>query len=63
MAYLEQNVDDKDIEHIFERIDDTVEHSLEFGYSFDGFEGSQNTENTKRFDRAEVLSGRTSPET
>ena len=33
-AYLEKNVNDKNIEDIFERIDDTVKHSLEFRHTF-----------------------------
>ena len=39
-SYLEKNVNDKNIEDIFERIDDTVKYSLEFWHTFNGLEWS-----------------------
>ena len=57
MPYLKENVDDENIEHIFEGVDDTVEHSLELGDSLDRFQRPENTEDTKGFDRAQILAG------
>ena len=54
-AYLEQNVYDENVEHIFEWVDDTVEHSLEFWHSLDGLEGSENTQHPKGLDGAQIL--------
>ena len=51
-TYLEKNVDDKDIEDIFERIDDTVKHSLEFGNTFYSLEWSQNAQDSEGLDGA-----------
>ena len=51
-SHLEKNVDDKDIEDIFERIDDTVKHSLEFGNTFYSLEWSQNAEDSEGLDGA-----------
>ena len=38
MSHLEQDIDDKDVEDVFERIYYTVEHSLQFGNAFDCLE-------------------------
>lgn len=56
--HLEEDVDDEDVEHIFERVDDAVEHSLEFGNTLDCLEGPEDAEHAQRLDRAEVLAGR-----
>ena len=61
-SYLKEDVDDENIEHIFEGVDDTVEHSLELWNSFDRFQRSKNSKDTKRFDRAQILTGRAPPE-
>ncbi len=59
--YLEQHVDDEYVEHIFEWVDDAVEDGLQLRHSFDGLEGPQHAENSKRFDRAQILSSRAPP--
>ena len=60
-AYLEQNVYDENVEHIFEWVDDTVEHSLEFWHSLDGLERSENTQHPKGLDGAQVLTSGAPP--
>ena len=44
---MEENVDNEDVEHILERIDDTIKHRLQLGDSFDGLQGSENPENSE----------------
>ena len=62
MTYLEQDVDDEDIEHIFQRVDDTVKHSLQFGYTLDRLQRPQHAEDSQRLDGAKILSGGASTE-
>ena len=50
--YLKEDVDDENIEHIFEGIDHTVEHSLELGHPLDRLQRTKDPEDTKRLDRA-----------
>ena len=40
--YLEQGVDNQDVEDILQRDDHTVEHGLQFGNSVDSFQRSRN---------------------
>ena len=35
---LEQDVNNEDVEDVLQRVDDTVEHSLQFGHTFDSFQ-------------------------
>ena len=59
--YLKEYVNDEDIEHVFEWVNNTVKHSLQFWNSLDGLQRSKDTKNAKRLDRAQVLTGWTSP--
>ena len=52
---LKQVVDDENIEHILQRVNDAVEHSLELGNTFDGLQGPQHAQHPQRLDRAQVL--------
>ena len=61
VSNLKKNVDDEDVENVFEWVDNTVEHSLQFGDSFDGLQRSEDAEDTKRLDRAQVLTRRAAP--
>lgn len=60
-AYLEENIDNEDVEHILQGVDDAVEHSLEFGHALDGLEGPENPQDPERFNGAEILSGGAPP--
>ena len=62
LIYLEQDVDDEDIEHIFQRVDDTVKHSLQFGNTLDRLQRPQHAEHSQRLDGAKILSGGASTE-
>ena len=46
---LKEDVDNEDVEHVFERDDHTVEDSLQFGNSIDGLQRSQHTKKFHRF--------------
>ena len=46
---LKEDVDNEDVEHVFERDDHTVEYSLQFGNSIDGLQRSQHTKKFHRF--------------
>ena len=60
-THLEQYVDDEDVEHILEGVDDAVEHSLEFGHPLDSLERPEHAEHAKGLDRAQVLAGGAAP--
>ena len=47
LAYLKKYIDDENVEHVFQRINNTVEHSLQLGYSFDSFQRSEKKKNHK----------------
>ena len=59
---MKQDVDNEDIEHIFQRIDDTVKHSLQFGNTLDRLQRAQHAEHSQRLDGAKILSGGASTE-
>ena len=63
MAYLEQDIHNQNIEHILQRIYNTVKHSLQFWNSLDGLQWSQHSQHSKRFYGAKILAGWTSTET
>lgn len=52
---VEQQVDDKDVEDVFQRVDDTVEHGFQLGNPFDGLKRSQHTEDAKRLHSAKIF--------
>ncbi len=52
--HLEQDVHDQDVEHVLQRVDYTVEHSLELGHSLDCLEGPQDPEDPEGLDGAQV---------
>lgn len=58
---VEQDVDNKNVEHVLEGVDDTVKHSFQLGHAFDGLQWPQDSEDTQRFDGAEILSSGASP--
>lgn len=41
---LEQDVDDEDVENVFERDNHAVEHSFELGHSIDCLQGSEHSQ-------------------
>ena len=55
---VEEEVDHQDVEHILERVDDAVEHSLELGHSLDRLQRPEDAEHAKGLDRAQVLTRR-----
>lgn len=57
---MEEKIDDENVEHVFERVDHTVEHSLEFWNPLDGLQGPQHTQYPEGFYHTEIFSGRTS---
>jgi hypothetical protein len=57
-TYLKKNVDNENVENIFERVDNTVEHSLEFGHSLDGLEWTEYAKYAQGFDCTQVLTRR-----
>lgn len=52
---LEQYVHDENVDDIFQRIYDAIEYCFQFRYSFDGFQGPQDAQDSQRFDRREIL--------
>jgi hypothetical protein len=60
-SHLKQDVDNEDVEDILERVDHTVEHSLQLGHPLDGLQWPQYPEDPQRLDGAQVLSGGASP--
>ena len=52
---MKKNVDDENVEDILERIDNTVEHSLEFGNALDGLERSEHAQHAQRLDCTQIL--------
>ena len=55
----EEDVDDEDVEHIFEGDHNTVEHSLERGNTIHHLEGSKHA---KQLHRLQLLTHRSTPE-
>ena len=58
---MKQGVYDEYIEHILERVDNTVEHSLQLGDPFDSLQRPQDAKHPQRLYGAQVLSRRWSP--
>lgn len=52
---LEQYVHDENVDDVFQRINDAIENRFQFGYSFDGFQGTQDAQYSQRLDRREIL--------
>ncbi len=59
---VEEHVDDQDVENVLQRVDDAIEDGFELGHALDGFERSQDSQHSQRFDGAQILAGRASPE-
>ena len=55
---MKKNVHNEDVEDILERVDNTVEHSLEFGHSLDGLERTEYAEHAQGLDCTKVLTCR-----
>ena len=55
-TYLKQNVDNEDIEHIFQRVDNTIKHSLEFRNTLYSLQRSQYSQDSQRLNSAQILS-------
>ncbi len=56
-TYLKKNVDNENVKDILERVDNTVEHSLEFGHALDRLQGPEDAQHAQRLDCAQVLAG------
>ena len=54
-SYLEQYVDNQDIEYIFQRVHNTVEHCFQLGHPFDRLERTEDSQHAEGLDSAEVL--------
>lgn len=59
--HLKENVYDENVEYVFEWVDNTVEHSLQFGNSLDGLQWPKDSQHPKWLDGAQILTSRTSP--
>ena len=44
---VKEEIDNQDVEHIFQGVDHTVEYGLQFRDSFDGLQGPQNSQNSQ----------------
>lgn len=53
---LEQYVHDQNVDDILQRVDNAVEHRLQFRHTLDGFQRSQHAQHSQRLDGGEVLS-------
>lgn len=60
---VEEQVDDKDVEDVFQRVDDTVEDSFQLGNPFDGLKRSQHTEDAEGLHGAKIFTSGTSTAT
>ena len=60
---MEQHVDDEDVEHVLQRIDNAIEHGFQFRYALDRLQRAQNAQHAQRFDRAQILTRRAPPVT
>ena len=52
---VEEQVDDENVEDVFEWVDDAVEDGLEFGHSLDGLQGTEHTQDTQGLHCSQVL--------
>ena len=52
---VEEQVDDENVEDVFEWVDDAVEDGLEFGHSLDGLQGTEHTQDTQGLHSSQVL--------
>ncbi len=57
---VEEQVDDEDVEDVFQRVDDTVEHGFQLGNPFDGLKRPQHTEDAQRLHSAKIFTSGTS---
>ena len=53
---VKEKIDNENVEHIFQRVDDAVKHGLQFGDSLDSLEWPQHAEDPQRLDHSKVLS-------
>ena len=51
---MEQHVDQQDVVHVKERVDEAVDEGLELGDLVDGFKRSEDAQDTQRFDKAQI---------
>lgn len=58
---MKQRIDNEYIEHILERVDNTVEHSLQLRYSLYSLEWPQDAKHPQRLNGAQVLPSSRSP--
>ena len=53
---VKEKIDNENVEHIFQRVDDAVKHGLQFGDSLDSLERPKYAEDPQRLDHSKVLS-------
>ena len=58
---MEEQVDDEDIEDVFQRVDDTVKDGFQFGNPFDGLKRPEYAEDAKGLHGAKIFTSGTSP--
>ena len=58
---MEEQVDDKDIEDVFQRVDDTVEHCFQLGNPFDGLKRPEHAEDAQGLHGAKIFTSGASP--
>ena len=58
----EEDVDDEDVEHVLQGVDDTVKDCFQLRNPLDGLERSEDTKNPQRLHHSKVFGSRASPE-
>ena len=53
---VKEKIDNENVEHIFQRVDDAVKHGLQFGDSLDSLERPEHPEDPQWLDHSKVLS-------
>ena len=52
---VEEKINDEDVEHVLQWVDDTVKDSLQLRNSLDGLQWSQNSQHSQRFNNSKIL--------
>ena len=58
---VEEQVDDKDVEDVFQRVDDTVEHCFQLGNPFDGLKRPEHAKDAQGLHGAKIFTSGASP--
>ena len=52
---MEEEIDNEDVEHILETVDDAVEDGLELGHALDGLQGPEDAQHAEGLHGGEIL--------